>query len=264
VPTLLLLDRLFSHLASEPRPATTSPSSGDAGGDVGSTPAPVVQETDIHLQDYNRSVLELVTFPNILLTWYMSPLSAEYRSSMIDSDPDSDNDNDEEEEAPGGSRPGATRRRGPGHLTMTPALLSAFTASLDTHKVRLRFFAGGWTSLRELPPLSPHARQGPPPPYDVILASETIYRTETLGAFLNLLRAAAGVSPAPVVVDTHTQVAAEVVTSPLCLVAAKVLYFGVGGGVQAFVRAVEGENGTVRTVGEHREGVGRMIMRVEW
>jgi protein-histidine N-methyltransferase len=43
-----------------------------------------------------------------------------------------------------------------------------------------------------------------------------------------------------------------------------VLYFGVGGGVQEFVRAVEDERGTVHTVWEHREGVGRRIMRVEW
>jgi protein-histidine N-methyltransferase len=50
----------------------------------------------------------------------------------------------------------------------------------------------------------------------------------------------------------------------LCLVAAKVLYFGVGGGVEGFVRAVEAEGGVVRTVWEHREGVGRRIMRIEW
>jgi len=109
----------------------------------------------------------------------MSPLSAEYRSSMTDSDPDSDDNNDDAEEAqaPGGRgvttqgrRPGAVaHRRGPGHLTMTPALLSAFTASLDAHKVRLRFFAGGWASLRELLLLSPQPQ--PPPPYDVVLAS---------------------------------------------------------------------------------------------
>jgi len=210
---------------------------------------------------------------------------------MTDSDPDSDdnNDGDGEEEMGGevtaqgrrGRRSGgaAAHPHGPGHLTMTPALLSAFTASLDAHKIRLRFFAGGWASLHELllplslspqaqgtsssSPAAPSQSQPQPPPsYDVVLASETIYRTETLGAFLNVLRTAAGASgsPAPV---ADTQVAA-VVPPPLCLVAAKVLYFGVGGGVQAFMRAVEGENGSVRTVWEHREGVGRMIMRVEW
>jgi protein-histidine N-methyltransferase len=64
VPTLLLLDRLLAYLASEPRAATCSPSSGN-------------NETHIHLQDYNRSVLELVTFPNVLLAWYPSILTTQ-------------------------------------------------------------------------------------------------------------------------------------------------------------------------------------------
>jgi len=56
----------------------------------------------------------------------------------------------------------------------------------------------------------------------------------------------------------------EVMGVSLCLVVAKVLYFGVGGGVQGFVRAVEGEHDTVRTVWEHCEGVGRIFMCVGW
>ncbi len=50
---LLLLDRLFTFLASEP----------------GHGEPPIVPETVIHMQDYNRAVLELVTFPNVLLAW---------------------------------------------------------------------------------------------------------------------------------------------------------------------------------------------------
>jgi len=55
----------------------------------------------------------------------------------------------------------------------------------------------------------------------------------------------------------------------ICLVAAKVLYFGVGGSVSEFVRAVEGsnnrkKNGRVETVWEKRAGVARSIMRVYW
>jgi protein-histidine N-methyltransferase len=62
VPTLLLLDRLFALLASKPtcEPATGLPS------DV---PPRLAPETQIHLQDYNRSVLELVTLPNVLIAW---------------------------------------------------------------------------------------------------------------------------------------------------------------------------------------------------
>jgi len=52
----------------------------------------------------------------------------------------------------------------------------------------------------------------------------------------------------------------------LCLVAAKVLYFGVGGGVSEFVRTVEGSpwKGKVETVWEKIAGVGRSVMRIRW
>ena len=62
MPTLLLLDRLFAYLASEPGTATGSPLGGNI--DAGSRSAPSVKETHVHLQDYNRSVLEPVIFPN--------------------------------------------------------------------------------------------------------------------------------------------------------------------------------------------------------
>ena len=178
----------------------------------------------------------------------MSPLSAAYRASATDSDSDLDG-NEEGEEATPSCR--ATHGRKPGGLTVTQGLLDAFTASLDMHKVRLCFFAGSWESLREM-----LAHQGKPP-YDIVLASETIYRPKSLDAFLGVLCTATA-TPAAVAVSD------KVVQPPLCLVAAKVLYFGVGGGVQGFVRAVEGENGKLRTVWEHREGVGRIIMQVEW
>jgi len=186
----------------------------------------------------------------------MSPLSAEYRSFATDSDSDLDNNEDEEgklEETARGRR--AAHGRKPGGLTVTQELLDAFTASLDAHKVRLCFFAGSWASLRERLP-----HQGRPP-YDIVIASETIYRTEALDAFLGVLRTA---TATPVADATSLLGQDVVVRPPLCLVAAKVLYFGVGGGVEGFVHAVEREHGTVRTVWEHRGGVGRIIMRVEW
>jgi len=188
----------------------------------------------------------------------MSPLSAEYRSSAADSD--SDLDNNEDEVGKETIRGRAVHGRKLGGLTVTKELLDAFTASLDAHKVRLCFFAGSWSSLREKLPY-----QGRPP-YDIVLASETIYRTEALTAFLSVLRTATAkpMAAAAAAADATSQCDQEVVRPPLCLVAAKVLYFGVGGGVQGFVHVVEGEHGTVRTVWEHREGVGRIIMCVEW
>ena len=184
----------------------------------------------------------------------MSPLSADYRSTAADSDSDLDGEGED------AARGRAAHGRKPGGLTVTQELLDAFTASLEAHKVRLCFFAGSWASLRERLP-----HQGKPP-YDIVLASETIYRTEALEPFLGVLRTATNTPEAAAVADAGAASLRdqEVARHPLCLVAAKVLYFGVGGGVQGFVRAVEGEHGTARTVWEHRQGVGRIIMRVEW
>ena len=136
---------------------------------------------------------------------------------------------------------------------VTPALLEAFRTSLDAHRVCLRFFSGGWASL------SARLAHTGAEAYDIVLASETIYRTEALSPFLGVLRAATATA-----IPAGSGVTREAPQRSLCLVAAKVLYFGVGGGVQEFVRAVEDERGTVSTVWEHREGVGRRIMHIEW
>jgi protein-histidine N-methyltransferase len=163
-------------------------------------------------------------------TYHRSPRRTAHRAPA----PEVDSDSDSEDQAISG------HERRPGALTVTSELLAAFTASLNAHSVRLRFFSGGWTSLRTQLEQSP--------PYDIVLASETIYRTDALGPFLGMLRV----------------VMQEAPQRTLCLVAAKVLYFGVGGGVQEFVRAVGNEGGTVHIVWKHLEGVGRRIMRVEW
>lgn len=50
-----------------------------------------------------------------------------------------------------------------------------------------------------------------------------------------------------------------------CLVAAKVLYFGVGGGVSNFVDFVEGQGiAKTRIVRERKTGVGRVILSLNF
>ncbi|KAJ7879478.1 hypothetical protein B0H14DRAFT_2708748 [Mycena olivaceomarginata] len=173
----------------------------------------------VHMQDYNASVLELITFPNIILAWYMSPSSAAYRAAAAD------------EECPPGDP------TIPGELTITPALKSAFTASIAKLGISLAFFSGPWEGLT------------------TYLRSSTIYRSEALPALIQLLH----------------QACADAQSRPLCLVAAKVLYFGVGGGVSEFVRALrskdmvdKGSSGTAESVWERKVGVGRKIMRIDW
>lgn len=161
----------------------------------------------------------------------MSPSSAAYRAAAAD------------EECPPGDP------TIPGELTITPALKSAFTASIAKLGISLAFFSGPWEGL------TTYLKSSVETKHDLVLTSETIYRTEALPALIQLLH----------------QACADAQSRPLCLVAAKVLYFGVGGGVSEFVRALrskdmvdKGSSGTAESVWERKVGVGRKIMRIDW
>jgi protein-histidine N-methyltransferase len=266
VPSCFILQELFN--------VTSTQSASDA------YPA-----TLFHLQDYNRSVLELMTVPNIILTWCMShsladgavsslfidmsPLALAYRSSA---------ESQEEQQAlVDGIAPHA-----PGELSLTPAMLNAFCTSLAKHDIHLRFFVGSWEGFNDafgssMDPALP-AADFAASHHNLVLTSETIYRTDSLSALLRVLREASLGPPQgePTesgqadgrAVDDHADLvtqASRLSLNPdyLCLVAAKVLYFGVGGGVQDFVEAVQA-SGHVERVWERKEGVGRTIMKIVW
>ena len=155
----------------------------------------------------------------------MSPLADKYRSTTTETDI-----------AP---YPDATQ---PGELQVTDALKDAFLSSLAESKTRLLFSAGSWGSFR--PALSV------PRGFDLILTSETIYQSTSLGDLLEVI--------------THASRKGSDTASSLCLIAAKVLYFGVGGGVEEFTHAVSKRGGKTDVVLERREGVGRKILSLRW
>ena len=155
-------------------------------------------------------------------------------------------------------------------IAITPALVEAFLTSLKTLKISLRFFAGSWTHFDV-------RRCGGP--YHVVMTSETIYRRESIPALISAMESACcGVITTQL--PNHDALAVEQDTSTdleslsyLCLVAAKVVYFGVGGGAAEFVRVMEAAafghhhrhlNGTVDTVWERQMGVGRQVLRIKW
>lgn len=82
----------------------------------------------------------------------------------------------------------------------------------------------------------------------LILASETIYDLKSLPEFtdtvINLLRA-------------HGQ-------SSRAWIAAKKLYFGVGGGVDAFLKEVELRGGTIKEIINIKRGVSRVVLEVTY
>ncbi|KAG5640438.1 hypothetical protein DXG03_008671 [Asterophora parasitica] len=229
VPTIYLLRELFSA----PPPEANEPSH------PGTT-------TELHIQDYNASVLELVSVPNLILTWYMSPAAASFHAAHPHASPDSEfaaqNSSPDQAEAEEYPVPDPLT---PSALPLTPALQAAFLASLEAHHIVLRVFSGSWRTFDFGVAAAPQSGKKE---YDVVLTSETIYRSESLRALLGVLR------KAPADGDGEH----------LCLVASKVLYFGVGGGVEEFVTRVKGEGGNVERVWEIRVGVGRRIMRVRW
>ncbi|KAL0959360.1 hypothetical protein HGRIS_014614 [Hohenbuehelia grisea] len=274
IPSIYLLHRIFS---------AAPPSSIDVDQPADSPD----YKFHIHLQDFNASVLELMTLPNILLNWYISPASKAYREALPADEDGAATD--------ASASPNPTL---PGELHITPELKTAFLASLRSLGISIRLFAGAWESFDLDQIWAPSSSQpngsGMSPSYDLVLTSETIYRMDSLPSLISLLRRASGAEPSPATakaidnagtlanlvdaqlrVDNHGDTGSAGSTrlsapDHVCLVAAKVLYFGVGGGVAEFVRAVEGGadrdigQGSVSTVWEKNGGVGRCIMRVSW
>lgn len=130
-------------------------------------------------------------------------------------------------------------------LDISESLKNAFHQSLMTYGVELRFFSGSWDTFD---------LQKSCGSYNLVLTSETIYRMESLPSLTAIMRGACKAEE-PTGVNDY-----------LCLVAAKVLYFGVGGGVTEFVRCVQGSDkgGMVKTVWEKTQGVERRVMSIRW
>lgn len=222
VPSLYVLQRLFSEAENS-----------------------VEGETEIHLQDYNDSVLELMTLPNVLLTWYSSPASEDFRAE---------------------SKLPILDESSPGELSVTKELKQAFLASLKARKIAIRFFSGSWETFDlKLTGGS----------YDLLITSETIYRKDSLVALSKILdegcsttdsEATKAMENLSISKDNERSAAGD--QGALCLVAAKILYFGVGGGISDFVDFVTrtkcGRKGDVKTVLEKLAGVGRRVLSIKW
>ncbi|KAJ4468837.1 hypothetical protein J3R30DRAFT_3714343 [Lentinula aciculospora] len=250
VPSLYLLQRIFS---SPPIESTS-------------------EKTVIHFQDYNPSALELVTFPNMLLTWYMSSASQPFLSSQMSHSSSSDFD------APEYPPLDPTIA---GDLPVTSSLKNAFQQSLEKYNVQLRFFGGSWKNFKNLirdsnaqanQSQAQHTFERGLRGYDILLTSETIYRTDSVPELLHAMweatRPFSSSSSSPS--DNFSRLAIFEPNPLLILVAAKVFYFGVGGGLDVFAEAVNkwdgapGANIQVTTVWEKNVGVGRRIVRVVW
>jgi len=141
--------------------------------------------------------------------------------------------------------PAATAPPVPGDLELDDELVAQFEQHLAKHHIQLHFFSGAWESLS----LGSRA--------DILLTSETIYALDSVPSLCRVLRESCWPTTKP---DS----AGNVRESTLCLVAAKVLYFGVGGSVDAFGSMIAAHGGWCHEVRTFSSGVGRVVLQVGW
>ncbi|EGC44612.1 conserved hypothetical protein [Histoplasma capsulatum var. duboisii H88] len=273
IPSLSILHHLLSQPAPQDRPRRT---------------------IRFVFADYNVAVLRLVTVPNILLTWHMclhrlsNPQDSERSISS-----NTENGSDAENRPNGNLLDSANADEQP-DLDIDHALLSNFRKDLHARGISLSFISGAWSpafvdlALPNCPPASPSSQRRRT--HLLILASETIYSPSSLRSFsetlLALLRCGRGLgftstsasASSPQIEPAAEPVVTDKNTPPDCkakaLIAAKEVYFGVGGGVDEFLRVMrdhgrrEGQIGggdgfSVKVRTEVRnEGVGRVVLEV--
>ena len=170
------------------------------------------------IADYNQSVLELATIPNLLLTWH-------FARSWVAAPP-------------------------VGDLEITPDLLSRFISDLSLKNIHVSGISGAWNhAFNNLVKPFEHL-QGGRATETIVLASETIYSPASIRAFCDILLLVLG----------HGHAFGG---TSIAFIAAKRIYFGVGGGIDEFLRILEELGGEAKMVWETEDtGVGRVIMQV--
>ncbi|KAL2178819.1 uncharacterized protein P884DRAFT_241023 [Thermothelomyces heterothallicus CBS 202.75] len=183
------------------------------------------QPVVLSLADYNPTVLYLVTLPNLVLTW---ALQQRKEDAVVEAAFTPDDE-----------------------LELTPEVLDAFRQSLSSNRISLSFLSGAWS------PEFVHLLYGagipagglPETARTLLLGSETIYSPFALesfaGTLLSILQRERSHRPAG-----HAR----------ALVAAKRLYFGVGGSLDDFVDKMRGLGASVRTLFEETKGVHRGVV----
>ncbi|KAK4181729.1 hypothetical protein QBC36DRAFT_40191 [Triangularia setosa] len=176
------------------------------------------------LADYNPSVLYLVTLPNIILAW---ALQQRGQTPVVEEAFTTD-----------------------GELDLTPEVIAAFQDSLVSNQITLRFLSGAWSSeFVDIFYSSPAATALADNTKTLVLGSETIYSPFALERFsetlLSILERERKERPSG---------------NARAVIAAKKLYFGVGGSLDDFVGKMKGLGTAVNNLFEERTGVVRGVV----
>jgi protein-histidine N-methyltransferase len=165
------------------------------------------------LADYNPSVLQLVTLPNLLLSWGQYAMKGNW-----------------EEE---------------GEMDIDEEVQSRFLAEMRRRDVNLSFFSGAWSpDFVKVVGESMASASGPV----TIIGAETIYSPFALKSFAETLMC------------LLESMNGKEKTS---LVAAKKVYFGVGGSMEDFCEMVRGKGASVEQIREESDGVRRAVVEIK-
>ncbi|KAL2070681.1 hypothetical protein VTL71DRAFT_13707 [Oculimacula yallundae] len=168
---------------------------------------------DLGLADYNPTVLQLVTLPNILLSWAQVTRKDSWEAE--------------------------------GELDLDENIIKDFLASLVSHCIRLSFFSGAWSpAFDELVKGNMNSSTS----CLTIIGAETIYSPAALKSFAETLTDLLRSMP-----DNER----------MALVAAKKVYFGVGGSMEDFCEMVRLQGGSVEQIREESDGVRRAVVEVK-
>ena len=151
-------------------------------------------------------------------------------------------------------------------LDITPDLMASFYADMAAYGISFTFISGRWST--EWSDIAfPVPKEGEDPlvarGYTLLFSSETIYSVEAypdlVGSIVTILDRAA---------ERHYRGSGGKYTNPKALVAAKKMYFGVGGAIDEFVQFLKEVAGDRTRVVERLDvsdqGVGRGVWEVEW
>lgn len=173
------------------------------------------------LADYNPSVLRLVTLPNFLLAWALENTHNSVLQDAFSIE---------------------------GELELSPEIIQAFEQFLSSSGIHFSFISGAWSPefircLYDLPAFSSNL----PAPTTLMVGAETIYSPFALQAFTQL-------------VFTILEREKACNARAAAYVAAKKLYFGVGGSLDDFIEAARSKGAVVSELREESEGVRRGVV----
>ncbi|KAH6610958.1 hypothetical protein Trco_000978 [Trichoderma cornu-damae] len=174
------------------------------------------------LADYNPSVLRLVTLPNFVLAWALQNTHNPVLQDAFNIE---------------------------GELELSPSIIQAFERFLSASGIHMSFISGAWSPefvrcLYDLPAFSSNLL---PSPTTLMVGAETIYSPFALQAFTQTVFAILHH-------EKHSGARAA------AYVAAKRLYFGVGGSLDDFIEAARSKGAIVTELREESEGVRRGVV----